>query len=337
LTIPLAELLVQLERLPGEARQAFDEVADEHALNHVKARFLGKQGALTAISKHLRELSPDERPRLGQALNAAREALEGALEGRREAMRGQARQRDLERTRVDLTLPARRPPVGGLHVLKRVERELIEIFRSMGYSVAVGPEIETDFHNFEALNFPPDHPARDMQDTLLLENGHLLRTHTSPVQIRTMLANEPPIRIIAPGTVYRCDADVTHSPMFSQIEGLLVDRKVSMADLKGTLLTFVRRFFGPDVQTRLRPSFFPFTEPSVELDVYAPFRPSGWLEVLGAGMVDPNVFRAVGYDPEEVTGFAFGLGIERMAMLKYGIDNIRLLFENDVRFLRQFA
>jgi phenylalanyl-tRNA synthetase alpha chain len=337
LTAPVSELLVQLERLPGEARQAFDEVTDEHALNQVKARFVGRQGELTAISKRLRELSPEERPALGKALNVAREAVEAALELRREAVRGAARQRDLEETRVDLTLPSGRPPVGGLHVLKRVERELVEIFRDMGYSVAVGPEIETDFHNFEALNFPPDHPARDMQDTLLLENGHLLRTHTSPVQIRTMLANEPPIRIIAPGTVYRCDADVTHSPMFSQVEGLLVDEKVSMADLKGTLESFVRQFFGPDVPTRLRPSFFPFTEPSVELDVYAPFRPSGWLEVLGAGMVDPNVFRAVGYDPERVSGFAFGMGIERLAMLKYGIDNIRLLFENDVRFLRQFA
>jgi phenylalanyl-tRNA synthetase alpha chain len=217
----------------------------------------------------------------------------------------------------------------------------------MGYDVATGPEVETDFNNFEALNFPPDHPARDMQDTLLLANGHLLRTHTSPVQIRTMLANRPPIRIIAPGTVYRCDADVTHSPMFSQVEGLLVDRGVNIGHLKGTLEAFVHRLYGPDVPVRLRPSFFPFTEPSVEVDIGCVFCPeagycrvcggTGWMEILGAGMVDPNVFEAVGIDPEAYTGFAFGMGIERICMLKYGISDIRLLFENDVRFLRQFA
>ena len=204
----------------------------------------------------------------------------------------------------------------------------------MGFSVAQGPDVETDFNCFEALNFPPDHPARDMQDTLLMKNGHLLRTHTSCVQIRTMMTHDPPIRVVAPGTVYRCDDDVTHSPMFHQIEGLMVDKGVSMAHLKSTLIGFINRLFGDDVEVRLRPSFFPFTEPSCEIDIR---RPGGdWMEVLGAGMVDPNVFKSVGYDPEVYTGFAFGLGIDRIAMLRYGINNIRRLFENDVRFLKQF-
>lgn len=336
MTLRLSDLLERLEQIPAAAAQAFDSVTTDSELNQAKAEFLGKKGRLTAIAAALRQLPVDDRPVLGKALNEARQTIQAALETRRERLGDIRLQKDLSERRVDLTRPAR-PWVGGIHVLRRVQRDLISIFRDMGYAVSLGPQVETDFNNFEALNFPPEHPARDMQDTLLLKNGHLLRTHTSPVQIRTMLVNRPPIRVIAPGTVYRCDGDVTHSPMFNQIEGLLVDRSVSMADLKGTLMTFVRRFFSPDVKMRLRPSFFPFTEPSCEVDIWAPFLPSGWLEVLGAGMVDPNVFEAVGYDAEAFTGFAFGLGVERLAMLKYGITDIRLFFENDVRFLGQFA
>lgn len=344
---PVGDLLGRLERLPEAARAAFRAATTEPALNQEKAQFLGKKGELRAVMAHLRDLDDEGRRRLGQAVNETREAIEAELEARRQLIEAAALQSALDSGRVDLTLPAVRNGGGGsLHPLVRVRDEIVGVFQAMGFEVATGPEVETDFHNFEALNFPPDHPARDMQDTLLLENGHLLRTHTSPVQIRTMLRNAPPVRVIAPGAVYRCDDDITHSPMFSQVEGLLVDEGVSMADLKGTLQTFASRLFGRDVPVRLRPSFFPFTEPSCEVDIGCVFCPPGggcrvchdttWVEILGAGMVDPNVFASVGYDPERYTGFAFGLGVERVAMLKYGIDDIRLFFENDLRFLRQF-
>jgi phenylalanyl-tRNA synthetase alpha chain len=247
---------------------------------------------------------------------------------------------------VDLTLPGRRPPFGSVHPLTRVHDEIVSIFVGLGFSVAEGPEIESDYYNFEALNLPPDHPARDMQDTFYLSQDTLLRTHTSPVQIRTMQAQKPPVRIICPGKVYRRDADITHSPQFTQFEGLAVDRDISMADLKGTLELFALEMFGPRSKIRFRPSFFPFTEPSAEVDVLCFLcggdgcrvcKQSGWLEILGSGMVHPQVLRNVGYDPEEVTGWAFGMGVERIAMLKYGVDDIRLFFENDLRFLRQFA
>jgi phenylalanyl-tRNA synthetase alpha chain len=283
---------------------------------------------------------------VGAAANEAKRELEALVESRLNETREAERQQKRSRRRHDLTLPGRRPVQGSLHPLTIVNDEIISIFVGLGFSVAEGPEVEDDYHNFEALNFPRDHPARDMQDTFYLGEDALLRTHTSPVQIRTMQTQRPPVRIICPGRVYRRDADITHSPMFHQVEGLAVDRNVSMGDLKGTLELFARAMFGPRSKIRFRPSFFPFTEPSAEVDVLCFLcggegcrvcRQSGWLEILGSGMVHPQVLRNVGYDPEEVTGWAFGMGVERIAMLKYGVDDIRLFFENDLRLLRQFA
>jgi phenylalanyl-tRNA synthetase alpha chain len=283
---------------------------------------------------------------VGAAANDAKRELESLLEERLDAARARERRQQRERERPDLTLPGRRPPRGALHPLTHVRDDIIAVFASLGFSVAEGPEIETDYYNFEALNLPPDHPARDMQDTFYFSADTLLRTHTSPVQIRVMQAQPPPVRIVVPGTVYRRDADITHSPMFHQVEGLAVDAHVSMADLKGTLELFARQMFGAGSRIRFRPSFFPFTEPSAEVDVRCfacrgdgcrLCKQSGWLEILGSGMVHPHVLRNVGYDPEAVTGWAFGMGIERVAMLRYGIDDIRLFFDNDLRFLKQFA
>ena len=336
----------KLEQLVIDAGDAFAAVEDEDTLNQVKARFVGKSGGLTALMKHMRDLDPADRPEFGRHVNEAKSRVGDLLEARRVELRDARRRADLARGYVDVTLPGRRPPRGAVHPLRRVEREIVGVFRAMGYAVATGPEVEHDFHNFEALNFPPDHPSRDMQDTFTVEDGRILRTHTSPVQIRTMLANEPPIRICAPGAVYRCDTlDMTHSPNFHQVEGLVVYEGVTMALLKGYLQEFASRLFGKRLEIRLRPSFFPFTEPSVEVDVECPFCESGcricgatgWIEILGAGMVDPNVFAAVGIDSDRYTGFAFGIGIERVAMLKYGIDDIRLFYENDLRFLAQFS
>jgi phenylalanyl-tRNA synthetase alpha chain len=341
---PQPGLLAELE---AHAEAAFAATATEEALLHAKGAFLGKAGRLAAALARMKDLPPAERPAWGKAVNAAKDGIEARLEFHLDRLRTERRLRDLEGPRVDLTLPGRKPAPGAIHPLRLVERDMLRVFRDMGFDVALGPEVETDFHNFEALNFPPDHPARDMQDTFLLRDGRLLRTHTSPVQIRTMLANEPPIRIAAPGAVYRCDTlDQTHSPNFRQVEGLVVDRNITMADLKGTLLRFSRGLFKKDVEIRLRPSFFPFTEPSVEVDVQCVFcggtgcrvcKHSGWIEILGAGMVDPEVFSSVGYDPDVLTGFAFGIGVERVAMLVYGIDDIRHFYENDVRFLSQFV
>jgi phenylalanyl-tRNA synthetase alpha chain len=283
---------------------------------------------------------------VGAAANEAKRELEALLERRLDEAREAERARARGQQRLDLTLPGRRPPLGAVHPLSRVHDEIVAVFAGLGFSVAEGPEIESDYYNFEALNIPSDHPARDMQDTFYFSADTLLRTHTSPVQIRVMQAQRPPVRIIVPGRVYRRDADITHSPMFHQVEGLAVDRDVSMADLKGTLELFARAMFGRGSRIRFRPSFFPFTEPSAEVDVLCfacagggcrVCKQSGWLEILGSGMVHPQVLRNVGYDPEEVTGWAFGMGIERVAMLKYGVDDIRLFFENDLRFLRQFA
>lgn len=315
-------------------------------LEQIRVRYLGRQGALTSLLRSLGTLPAAERPLVGAAANDAKRELEGALEQRLAATLEEERRRRREGARVDLTLPGRRPPLGSVHPLTRVHDEIVEIFVGLGFSVAEGPEIESDYFNFEALNLPRDHPARDMQDTFYLTEDRLLRTHTSPVQIRTMQAQKPPVRIICPGKVYRRDADITHSPQFTQFEGLAVDRNISMADLKGTLELFAREMFGPRSKIRFRPSFFPFTEPSAEVDVLCFLcggdgcrvcKQSGWLEILGSGMVHPQVLRNVGYDPEEVTGWAFGMGVERIAMLKYGVDDIRLFFENDLRFLRQFA
>jgi phenylalanyl-tRNA synthetase alpha chain len=312
----------------------------------VRVKYLGRQGEITKLLRSLGTVPAAERPELGRRANELRIDVEAAVQGRLETARAQERRRQLASTRPDLTLPGRRPPTGRLHPLTQVQDEIVGIFMGLGFSVAEGPEIESDYNNFEALNFPKDHPARDMQDTFFLAEDLLLRTHTSPVQIRVMTAERPPLRYVFPGRVYRRDADLTHSPMFHQVEGLAVDRNISMGDLKGTLELFARAMFGTESRIRFRPSFFPFTEPSAEVDVLCFLcggsgcrvcGQSGWLEILGSGMVHPQVLRNVGYDPEEVTGWAFGMGVERVAMLKYGVDDIRLFFDNDLRFLAQFA
>jgi phenylalanyl-tRNA synthetase alpha chain len=336
----------RVEAVIREARAAIDAAGSAAELEQVRIHVLGRQGVLTQFLRSLGRLSPEERPVVGAAANEAKRELEALIEARLDATRDRERRQQRERDRPDLTLPGRRPPRGSLHPLTQVRDEIIAVFAGLGFSVAEGPEIETDHYNFEALNLPADHPARDMQDTFYFSADTLLRTHTSPVQIRAMQRQRPPVRIICPGRVYRRDADITHSPMFHQVEGLAVDRDVSMADLRGTLELFAREMFGPDSRIRFRPSFFPFTEPSAEVDVLCfacrgggcrLCKQSGWLEILGSGMVHPQVLRNVGYDPEAVTGWAFGMGIERVAMLKFGIDDIRLFFENDLRFLRQFA
>lgn len=335
----------QLQQLQAQALAALGDVNSEEALQALKVRFLGKKGELTAIMKGIGALSAEERPLIGQVVNAVRDRLETEFEAVALSLRERLKHEKLGSERLDVTLPGRRIPAGTRHPVTLVIEEICDIFAGLGFLVAEGPEIELDYYNFEALNFPKDHPARDMQDTFFVQDNLLLRTHTSPVQIRTMLQQKPPVRIIAPGTVYRCDYDATHSPMFHQIEGLMVDKGITFGDLKGILTVFTNQMFGSDIGVRLRPSFFPFTEPSAEVDIACVIcrgkgcrvcKNSGWLEILGAGMVDPEVFRHVDYDAEQVTGFAFGMGIERVAMLKYGINDMRLLFENDVRFLSQF-
>ena len=337
----------RVDAIAQEAREAVAAARSSADLEQARVRFLGRQGVLTQLLRSLGTLAPEERPLVGAAANEAKRILEALLEERLAEALESERRAQRTRARLDLTLPGRRPARGVLHPLTRVHDEIVAIFAGLGFSVVDGPEVETDYYNFEALNIPRDHPARDMQDTLYLTESTLLRTHTSPVQIRTMLAQKPPVRIIVPGRVFRRDvADASHSPMFHQVEGLAVDRNVTMADLKGTLGLFAREMFGPESRIRFRPSFFPFTEPSAEVDVLCFVchgqgcrlcKQGGWLEILGSGMVHPNVLRNVGYDPEDVTGWAFGMGIERIAMLKYGIDDLRLFFDNDLRFLRQFA
>ncbi|MDD5286720.1 MAG: phenylalanine--tRNA ligase subunit alpha [Desulfuromonadaceae bacterium] len=335
----------KLEQLRNDALKAIASASGEEQLQGIRVRLLGRKGELTALMKGLGALSPEERPSIGQLVNSVRDNIESTLEAALNAELERVKCERLQSEKIDVTLPGRNAQVGTKHPVSLVVEEVCEIFAGLGFSVAEGPEIEHDWYNFEALNFPPEHPARDMQDTFFVENDLLLRTHTSPVQIRTMLKQKPPVRIIAPGTVYRCDSDATHSPMFHQIEGLMVDKGVSFGDLKGILTVFTNQLFGQNTGVRLRPSFFPFTEPSAEVDIACVIcggkgcrvcKNSGWLEILGAGMVDPEVYRHVNYDPEDISGFAFGMGIERIAMLKYGINDMRLLFENDVRFLRQF-
>jgi len=335
----------QLEQLRSDALKAIGSASGEEQLQAVRVRLLGRKGELTALMKGLGALSPDERPLIGQLVNSVRDEIESTLEAAIKTELERVKSERLKSEKIDVTLPGRNPRVGTKHPISLIVEEVSEIFAGLGFSVAEGPEIEHDWYNFEALNFPPEHPARDMQDTFFVENELLLRTHTSPVQIRTMLKQKPPIRIIAPGTVYRCDSDATHSPMFHQIEGLMVDKGITFGDLKGILTVFTNQLFGQKTGVRLRPSFFPFTEPSAEVDIACVIcggkgcrvcKNSGWLEILGAGMVDPEVYRHVNYDAEDISGFAFGMGIERIAMLKYGINDMRLLFENDVRFLRQF-
>lgn len=336
---------VQLEQMREEALRCVAQASGENTLQDIRVRFLGRKGELTGLMKGLGALSQEERPVVGQLVNTIKDEIESCLESAIKAARDQEVLQRLQSESIDVSLPGRRLSCGTKHPITLVIEEVCDIFAGLGFSVAEGPEIEHDWYNFEALNFPPEHPARDMQDTFFVENNLLLRTHTSPVQIRTMLKQKPPVRIIAPGTVYRCDSDATHSPMFHQIEGLMVDKGVTFGDLKGMLTVFTNQLFGQKTGVRLRPSFFPFTEPSAEVDIACVIcggkgcrvcKQSGWLEILGAGMVDPEVYRHVNYDAEEISGFAFGMGIERIAMLKYGINDMRLLFENDVRFLRQF-
>ena len=335
----------ELEALLHEAKSAILASSREESLQDLRVKYLGKKGALTSIMKGIAAFPPEDRPLLGQIINSAKDQLEGLLEETLQTIRAAAKAEKLRAERLDVTLPGRCRQMGTKHPITLVIEEINEIFAGLGFQVAEGPEIEIDYYNFEALNFPKDHPARDMQDTFFVDDNVLLRTHTSPVQIRTMLKHAPPVRIIAPGTVYRCDSDATHSPMFHQIEGLMVDKGITFGDLKGILTVFVNQYFGKNIGVRLRPSFFPFTEPSAEVDIACVIcsgkgcrvcKNSGWLEILGAGMVDPEVFHHVQYDPETISGFAFGMGIERIAMLKYGINDMRLLFENDLRFLGQF-
>jgi phenylalanyl-tRNA synthetase alpha chain len=335
----------QLEQLRDAALQAIATAASVEQLQDIRINLLGRKGELTALMKGLGSLEAAERPIVGQLVNSVRDEIEASLTTAIESAQQLLIAARLQSERVDISLPGRRPLKGSKHPITLVIEEICSIFAGLGFAVAEGPEIEHDWYNFEALNFPPEHPARDMQDTFFVENNLLLRTHTSPVQIRTMLKQKPPVRIIAPGTVYRCDSDATHSPMFHQIEGLMVDTKVTFGDLKGILTVFTNQLFGQKTGVRLRPSYFPFTEPSAEVDIACVIcggkgcrvcKNSGWLEILGAGMVDPEVYRHVQYDAENISGFAFGMGIERIAMLKYGISDMRLLFENDVRFLRQF-
>jgi phenylalanyl-tRNA synthetase alpha chain len=311
----------------------------------IRVKYLGKKGLVTASIKTLSSLAPEERKQAGQRINELKQFIEKELDDSEAVLRNSELKSRLLAEAIDITLPGKYASFGNQHPLSRVLIEVIDIFTRMGFNVEEGPEVELDSYNFEALNIPKDHPARDMQDTFYVSDDIVLRTHTSPVQVRVMEKKTPPLRFIAPGKVYRCDADVTHSPMFHQVEGLMVDKDIKFSHLKGVLITFIHEMFGKDVPVRFRPSFFPFTEPSAEIDMGCILcksagcrvcKGSGWLEILGAGMVNPKVFENAGYDPEMYTGFAFGMGIERIALLKYSIDDIRLLFENDIRFLRQF-
>lgn len=338
---------MNLDEILNDAAREFAAASSLPILDQVKARFIGKSGVITARMKGLGALPAEERKAEGARINQLKDQVEALLKARREAIQDQDLARQLAAESLDVSLPGRGSPPGGLHPVTRTLTRIEALFASIGFVTADGPEIETDFYNFTALNIPENHPARAMHDTFYLDGGRLLRTHTSPVQVRFMREGTPPIRIIAPGRVYRCDSDVTHTPMFHQVEGLWVDETVSFADLKGVLADFMARFFERDnLAVRFRPSFFPFTEPSAEMDIACVMcggagcrvcSHTGWLEVLGCGMVHPNVFAHVGIDAERYQGFAFGLGVERLAMLRYGVDDLRLFFENDARFLKQFA
>ncbi len=322
-------------RIVAEGIAAINSAVDLPALELVKARYLGKAGELNALLKTLGQMSPEERKTIGAHINECKNQFQATYNNKRDALNVAKLEQQLAAEALDVTLPGRGQSTGGLHPVTLTLQRIVELFHSMGFTVADGPEIEDDFHNFQALNIPPNHPARAMQDTFYVENGDVLRTHTSPIQVRYMLdKKEPPIRIIAPGRVYRVDSDATHSPMFHQAEGLWLEEGVTMADLKAIFTDFIRRFFErDDLQVRFRPSFFPFTEPSAEIDIMGE---NGWLEVGGCGMVHPNVLKNVNIDPEKYTGFAFGIGLDRFAMLRYGINDLRLFFDNDLNFLRQF-
>lgn len=330
-----------LEALTQQALAAVAAAGDVAALDQVRVQYLGKKGEISALMKNLGNVAPEDRPKVGAVINEARDQVQTTLNARKTALETDALNAKLASETIDVTLPGRAVQEGSLHPVTRTLERIESFFANAGYQVAEGPEIEDDFHNFEALNIPSHHPARAMHDTFYFDASTLLRTHTSPVQVRTMEAQQPPIRIICPGRVYRCDYDQTHSPMFHQVEGLLVDKGISFADLKGTIQEFLSVFFERDLVVRLRPSYFPFTEPSAEIDIeWVIETPEGtkrrWLEVGGCGMVHPEVFKHVNIDPDEYTGFAFGMGVERLAMLRYGVNDLRLFFENDLRFLQQF-
>jgi phenylalanyl-tRNA synthetase alpha chain len=335
----------KLQALRQEVESEIVCVEDEASLQSLKAKYVGRKGVLTEILKAMKDVSDSERPKMGKLVNETKVFIEGLFDTKFQNLREEKKKRALSQEKIDVTLPGRGAASGALHPLTQVMEEIIDIFQRMGFQVAEGPEVETDYYNFEALNIPRNHPARDMQDTFYVTQEIVLRTHTSPVQIRVMETQEPPIKIIAPGRVYRCDSDVSHTPMFHQIEGLLVDEHITFGDLKGVITEFLRLVFGDDLGVRFRPSFFPFTEPSAEVDIECVIcggqgcrvcKETGWLEILGCGMVDPEVYKSVGYDPDKYSGFAFGMGIERITMLKFGINDIRLFFENDIRFLKQF-
>jgi len=334
-----------LDVLVSQALEAVSHTDDVNALEQLRVHYLGKKGELTQVMKTLGNLSAEERPKAGALINSAKERVQDALNSRKEILESAALSAKLAAERIDVTLPGRGQASGGLHPVTRTLERVEQFFTRIGYGIAEGPEVENDYHNFEALNIPGHHPARAMHDTFYFNANMLLRTHTSPVQVRTMESRQPPIRIVCPGRVYRCDSDITHSPMFHQVEGLLVDEGVSFADLKGTIEEFLRVFFEKPLGVRFRPSFFPFTEPSAEVDMQCVMcsgkgcrvcKQTGWLEVMGCGMVHPNVLRMSGIDPEKYSGFAFGMGVERLAMLRYGVNDLRLFFDNDLRFLAQF-
>jgi len=338
-------MIGELEQLEKNALDELLTAQTEDAILAVRTKYLGRKGVLTGMLRNISQVPVEEKPLFGKRCNEVKVLLELKIE---EALQDQSqgkKEQALAKDKIDVTLPGRSVKCGRIHPVDQIRREICDIFAAFGFSVVEGPEVELDYYNFESLNMPKDHPARDMQDTFYIEDNVVLRTHTSPVQVRIMEKIKPPVRILSPGRVYRPDSDVSHTPMFHQIEGLLVDTNVSFADLKGILTAFLKKVFGADTTLRFRPSFFPFTEPSAEVDIRCVMckgkgcrvcGQSGWLEILGSGMVDPAVFQNVGYDPEEYTGFAFGMGLERIAMLKYGISDIRLLFENDIRFLKQF-
>ncbi|GLR63756.1 phenylalanine--tRNA ligase subunit alpha [Marinospirillum insulare] len=334
----LSSLTVEGESLQQRVYQALEKItqtSDSQALDQLRVDYLGKKGELTSLLKTLGSLPAEERPKAGEVINQAKQVVQDALNTRKDELDSAALNARLAAESIDISLPGRGQEIGGLHPVTRTIDRIEDFFSSIGFTVAEGPEVEDDYHNFEALNIPEHHPARAMHDTFYFDAHTLLRTHTSPVQVREMENKQPPIRIICPGRVYRCDSDMTHSPMFHQMEGLLIDENISFADLKGILQQFLRAFFEQDLKVRFRPSYFPFTEPSIEVDVD---RGDGrWLEVLGCGMVHPKVLEMSGIDPEKYTGFAFGMGMERFAMLRYGVDDLRLFFDNDLKFLSQLG
>jgi phenylalanyl-tRNA synthetase alpha chain len=338
-------MIQQIEALRQSALEEIAETSDLRLLETARVKFLGRKGAVTEILRGLAGLSADERPAMGQAANVVKQAIAEALDARKAELEARLANQQAQNEAVDLSLPGRRTRRGHMHIINQVTEELIEIFAQLGFQVATGPDIETEYYNFESLNTPDDHPARDSHDTFYVKPGVVLRTHTSPVQMRVMERAQPPVAVVVPGRVYRVDNDASHSPMFNQLEGLMVDHGISFADLKGTLMLFVHRFFGPDTRIRFRPHFFPFTEPSAEMDISCSVckgqgcrlcKHSGWLEILGCGMVHPEVFRYAHYDYEKYSGFAFGFGLDRMAMLRHAVPSINHLFENDLRFLEQF-